>query len=70
LLPRHNPAHHDPIQQLAIFRIGTGHCGLKAYMRRIGVSETICVSVDLLIKRQITVLFNNYSTARADVATV
>ena len=39
-------AHHDPIwrqeraQQTTIFCLRTGHCGLSAHLKRIGISET------------------------------
>ena len=39
-------AHHDPIwrlqraQQTTIFRLRTGHCGLSAHLKRIGISDT------------------------------
>ena len=39
-------AHLDPIwrleraQQTTIFRLRTGHCGLRAHLKRIGISDT------------------------------
>ena len=54
-------AHLDPIwrlewaQQTTIFPLRTGHCGLSAHLKRIGIFETLpCVSADKLTKPKTT----------------
>ena len=53
-------AHLDPIwrleraQQTTIFHLRTGHCGLSAHLKRIGISNTSCMSADKLTKPQTT----------------